>query len=311
MADETDFQNRIGSQFRDTGHTYTAEDVIGKGSFGSVFKTKVNETGEIVAIKKVFQDRRYKNRELPIMEELNHPNVIYTKHAFFTPADKEGDVYLNLVMDYHPTTAYRMLRGLHREGKTMPFTLVKLYAYQLLRSIAYTHGIGVCHRDIKPQNLLIDTEHQVMKLCDYGSAKKLDPAETNVNYICSRYYRAPELVFGSSNYTNSIDVWSAGCVIGELILKRPVFPGDTGVDQIVEIMKILGTPSREQVKQMNPLFDAYSFPGIKSTPLHKIFPPETPRGAIHLLQSLLVYEPEKRPAPLAALAHEFFDELRQ
>ena len=84
-----------------------------------------------------------------------------------------------------------------------------------------------------------------MKLCDYGSAKKLDPAETNVNYICSRYYRAPELVFGSSNYTNSIDVWSAGCVIGELILKRPVFPGDTGVDQIVEIMKILGTPSRE------------------------------------------------------------------
>jgi len=87
-----------------------------------------------------------------------------------------------------------------------------------------------------------------MKLCDYGSAKKLDPAETNVNYICSRYYRAPELVFGSSNYTNSIDVWSAGCVIGELILKRPVFPGDTGVDQIVEIMKILGTPSREQVK---------------------------------------------------------------
>jgi len=87
-----------------------------------------------------------------------------------------------------------------------------------------------------------------MKLCDYGSAKKLDPAETNVNYICSRYYRAPELVFGSSNYTNSIDVWSAGCVIGELILKRPVFPGDTGVDQIVEIMKILGTPSRDQVK---------------------------------------------------------------
>jgi serine/threonine protein kinase len=70
----------------------------------------------------------------------------------------------------------------------------------------------------------------MVKLCDYGSAKKLDPAETNVNYICSRYYRAPELVFGSSNYTNAIDVWSAGCVIGEFMLKRPVFPGDTGVD---------------------------------------------------------------------------------
>ena len=150
-----------------------------------------------------------------------------------------------------------------------------------------------------------------MKLCDYGSAKKLDPAETNVNYICSRYYRAPELVFGSSNYTNSIDVWSAGCVIGELILKRPVFPGDTGVDQIVEIMKILGTPSREVVKQMNPLFDAYSFPAIKSTPLHKIFPADTPRDAIDLLKQLLVYEPERRPAPLAALAHPFFDELRR
>jgi serine/threonine protein kinase len=87
----------------------------------------------------------------------------------------------------------------------------------------------------------------VLKLCDFGSAKQLVKGEPNVSYICSRYYRAPELIFGNSNYTTSIDVWSVGCVIAELMLGQPIFPGESGVDQLVEIIKILGTPSKEQI----------------------------------------------------------------
>lgn len=93
-------------------------------------------------------------------------------------------------------------------------------------------------RDIKPQNLLISSDNAVLKLCDFGSAKYLIPSEPNVSYICSRYYRAPELIFGSTNYTNSIDVWSAGTVLTETLIGRPVFPGESGVDQLVEIIKV-------------------------------------------------------------------------
>lgn len=127
----------------------------------------------------------------------------------------------------------------------VPPILVKLYAFQLMRSIAYIHAMGICHRDIKPQNILVDPESHVLKLCDFGSAKQLVKGEPNVSYICSRYYRAPELIFGNSEYDCVIDVWSVGCVIAELMLGQPIFPGESGVDQLVEIIKILGTPSKE------------------------------------------------------------------
>ena len=107
-------------------------------------------------------------------------------------------------------------------------------------------------RDIKPQNLLIHPTTGVLKLIDFGSAKILVPGEPNVSYICSRYYRAPELIFGATNYTAAIDVWSTGCVMAELMLGQPLFPGESGIDQLVEIIKVLGTPTREQIKTMNP-----------------------------------------------------------
>lgn len=84
--------------------------------------------------------------------------------------------------------------------------------------MAYIHALGICHRDIKPQNLLVDPTNHVLKICDFGSAKKLLKGEVNVSYICSRYYRAPELIFGATEYNNAIDVWSVGCVIAELLL---------------------------------------------------------------------------------------------
>ena len=112
----------------------------------------------------------------------------------------------------------------------MPVLLVKIYTYQLMRSLAYVHALGICHRDIKPQNLLVDTNKHILRLCDFGSAKRLVQGEPNVSYICSRYYRAPELIFGATDYTPAIDVWSAGCVSAEMLLGSPLFPGESGVD---------------------------------------------------------------------------------
>ena len=129
----------------------------------------------------------------------------------------------------------------------------QLYTYQLCRSLAYIHSLGVCHRDIKPQNLLVHPETHLLKLCDFGSAKILVKGEPNVSYICSRYYRAPELIFGATDYTCCIDVWSVGCVLAELLLGVPLFPGESGVDQLVEIIKVCpgggaGSEARERLR---------------------------------------------------------------
>lgn len=149
-----------------------------------------------------------------------------------------------------------------------------------------------------------------MKLCDFGSAKILLTKEPNVSYICSRYYRAPELIFGATNYTVTIDLWSTGCVMAEMMLGQPLFPGESGIDQLVEIIKVLGTPTKEQLVSMNPNYTEHRFPQIKPHPFSKVFKSKTPEESIQFLTLLLQYCPEKRIAAIEAMAHPYFDELR-
>ncbi|KAJ4956989.1 hypothetical protein NE237_013772 [Protea cynaroides] len=290
--------------------SYMAERVVGTGSFGVVFQAKCLETGEAVAIKKVLQDKRYKNRELQILRLLDHPNVVQLKHCFYSTTEKD-EVYLNLVQEYVSETVYRVSKHYTRMGHHMPLIHVQLYTYQICRALNYIHSdIGVCHRDIKPQNLLVNPHTHQLKLCDFGSAKMLVPGEPNISYICSRYYRAPELIFGATEYTTAIDIWSVGCVLAELLLGQPLFPGESGVDQLVEIIKVLGTPTREEIKCMNPNYTEFKFPHIKAHPWHKIFHKRMPPEAVDLVSRLLQYSPNLRCTALEACAHEFFDDLR-
>ncbi|KAA8588052.1 hypothetical protein FQN60_001246 [Etheostoma spectabile] len=187
------------------------------------------------------------------MRKLDHCNIVRLRYFFYSSGDKKDEVYLNLVLDYVPETVYRVARHYSRAKQTLPMVYVKLYMYQLFRSLAYIH-----------------------------SAKQLVRGEPNVSYICSRYYRAPELIFGATDYTSSIDVWSAGCVLAELLLGQPIFPGDSGVDQLVEIIKVLGTPTREQIREMNPNYTEFKFPQIKAHPWTKVFPAAYPPEAIAL-----------------------------
>ncbi|KAG5727605.1 Protein kinase gsk3 [Termitomyces sp. T112] len=292
--------------------SYTNCKVIGNGSFGVVFQARLASTKESddIAIKKVLQDKRFKNRELQIMRLVSHPNVVDLKAFFYSNGDKKDEVYLNLVLEYVPETVYRASRHYAKLKQPMPMLQIKLYMYQLLRSLAYIHSVGICHRDIKPQNLLLNPATGVLKLCDFGSAKILVAGEPNVSYICSRYYRAPELIFGATNYTTNIDIWSTGCVMAELMLGQPLFPGESGIDQLVEIIKVLGTPSREQIKTMNPNYMEHKFPQIKPHPFSKVFRPRTAPEAIDLVSKLLEYTPGARLSAVEAMVHPFFDELR-
>ncbi|KAJ2340552.1 glycogen synthase kinase 3, partial [Coemansia erecta] len=250
------------------------------------------------------------NRELSVMRSVFHRNIVGLRYFFYSQDDKD-DIYLNLVLEYVPETIYRVTRQYAKAKQPVPPLYVKLFMYQLFRSLNYIHSLGICHRDIKPQNLLVNSSTGVLKLCDFGSAKTLIAGEPNVSYICSRYYRAPELIFGATNYTGRIDIWSAGCVMAELMLGQPLFPGESGIDQLVEIIKVLGTPTKEQIRTMNPNYMDHRFPQIKPHPFSRIFRGRATPEAIDLITKLLDYTPTMRLSSIQAMTHPFFDELRE
>ena len=162
------------------------------------------------------------------MRIVRHPNIVELKAFYYSNGERVGtapqaqassthklqrdEVYLNLILEFVPETVYRASRYFNKMKTVMPILEVKLYIYQLFRSLAYIHSQGICHRDIKPQNLLLDPSTGVLKLCDFGSAKILVENEPNVSYICSRYYRAPELIFGATNYTTKIGAFFSGVI---------------------------------------------------------------------------------------------------
>lgn len=173
-------------------------------------------------------------------------------------------------MEFLPETLSKLIRANYKQKTRLSSLLIKLYSYQMFRALIYLSARGIAHRDIKPQNILLDPASNVLKICDFGSAKKLVKGEPNIAYICSRYYRAPELIFGATEYTCDIDTWSIGCVVAELFRGEPIFAGDSAVDQLVEIIKVLGTPTIEQVKKMNPENKDFKFPQIKPQPWGKV-----------------------------------------
>ena len=294
---------------------YTDYIPIGCGTFGTVYKAKCEQTNQTVAIKRVYQDIRYKNRELQILQELNHINVIKIKNYFYTVGQrKANEKYLNVVMEYFPESLGNVIKNSTEYVKPKLSSLdIKIYAYQMIHALYYLECIGVCHRDIKPQNILINQEMKLLQLCDFGSAKKLNANETNVSYICSRYYRAPELIFNSEYYTNAIDMWSVGCVIAEMVLGSPLFQGNSSVDQLVEIIKVLGTPNKKQIVEMNCKYKQFCFPLIKCFTFKEVFEKvnvNIDKCFYDLLKKIFVYEPKQRIKPLNALTHPFFDALR-
>ena len=279
--------------------------IVGQGTFGVVYKVKERKSGKVYAIKKVFQDPNYRNREFTIVVELNHINCIKVHNYFFTK--DSGQTYLNLVMDYVSDTLYRVLRYYKKKGIEFPDPLGKIYAYQMFRALAYMHGLGIVHRDIKPQNILVDTTDHRLVVCDFGSAKKIPKGEKSVAYICSRYYRAPELILEQERYGPEIDMWSIGCVVAEMFLGEPIFPGSSSKDQMIRIMKVLGTPTAADIKSMTANTQV-TMPEFQGTGLK--FPQNTNPQLLDLLRQVLVYNPQKRLKPLKALMHPYFDELR-
>ena len=164
-------------------HLYKIERVCGNGSFGIVFQGKILHTGETIAIKKVYQDRRFRNREFSIMSLLDHPNIVKVRHAFYTTGEKLDEIYLNLVMNYVPENLNRLNKSLFEKKEMLPVFLIKLYCFQIARALNYIHNKKICHRDIKPQNILLDPQTNRIYICDFGSAKMLKREDKLIEFI--------------------------------------------------------------------------------------------------------------------------------
>ena len=303
-------KNKNESNKKSSDYLYKVDRVCGNGSFGIVFQAKVIQTGEVVAIKKVYQDRRYKNREYTLTKTLNHPNVIRLTHAFYTTGEKKDEIYLNLVMNYVPDNLNRINRNYIQKKEQFPIFLIKLYCFQIARALNYIHAKHICHRDIKPQNILIDPSTNRVFLCDFGSAKILNKDENNVTYICSRFYRAPELIMEITKYDESIDIWSFACVIAELLKGKPLLKTEKTQEQLKKIIELFGGPKEEDLSGIpNKKEIAYQVRKFKPKPLEQIFP-KTPKDLLDLLSKMFVYNPKKRITAMEIMAHPFFDDLR-
>nr|CCC94408.1 unnamed protein product [Trypanosoma congolense IL3000] len=296
---------------------YTVERIAGQGTFGTVQLARDKTSDMLVAIKKVIQDPRFKNRELQIMQQLTklrHPNIVSLKNFFFTAGGegRRSDVYLNVVMEFVPETLHRVCRNYYRRLVNPPLILVRVFMFQLLRSVACLHipSINICHRDIKPHNVLVDGKTGELKLCDFGSAKKLVPEEPNVAYICSRYYRAPELIFGNQYYTTAVDIWSVGCIFAEMLLGEPIFCGENSAGQLREIVKVLGQPSKEELQKLNGTNMEINT-NAKAMAWESVFKQPLPAEVYDLCSKIFKYVPEQRITPMEALCHPLFNELRE
>lgn len=286
---------------------YQITKVLGRGAFGIVCCAK-SPSGETVAVKKVKIDPTHKNREIDILKLLKHKNCISLQNSFKTTGSKPGIRYINIVMDYLPMSLHKFAYSYKKNQKYPPIFYVKLFSYQLFTGLSYIHSIGVTHRDIKPENVIIDPATGELKICDFGSAKMLHPNEESIAYIASRFYRAPELILGSTHYTTAIDIWAAGCVIVELLNGgSPLFPGKTSKSQLTEIVSVIGRPTKDDL-------NSFSHPNVyinghQTTTIERSLPKHVPADILDLLSKIFVYNPKERYTAEQCMRHSCFDEL--
>ncbi|KAH7513884.1 mitogen-activated protein kinase homolog MMK2 [Ziziphus jujuba] len=284
---------------------------IGRGAYGIVCAAVNSETHEEVAIKKIGNafdnriDAKRTLREIKLLRHMNHENVIAIKDIIRPPKKETfNDVYI--VYELMDTDLHQIIRS----DQQLTDDHCQYFLYQLLRGLKYVHSANVLHRDLKPSNLLLNSNCD-LKIGDFGLARTTSETDFMTEYVVTRWYRAPELLLNCSEYTAAIDVWSVGCILGEIMTREPLFPGKDYVHQLRLITELIGSPddaslgflrsdnARRYVKQLPQCRKqqfAARFPNISS-------------GAVDLLEKMLVFDPNKRITVDEALCHPYLSSL--
>lgn len=281
---------------------------IGKGTYGVVYKAKDNATGKLVALKKIILQNDDEGvpatsiREIALLKEVSqHRNVVQLLEVInenqklflaFEFLDKDLKAYMNSV-----------------QGPLDP-DLIKSYLYQLVLGINFCHMHRVLHRDLKPQNLLIDSTG-LLKIADFGLARAFSiPLPQYTHEVVTLWYRAPEVLLGAKKYSTPLDVWSIGCIFGEMVTKRAIFPGDSEIDELYKIFQVLGTPNEQSWPGVSalPEYKAGVFPKWPARNLAEKVPSMDPHG-LDLFAKMLIYLPSERISTKEALKHPYFASL--
>mmetsp|Transcript_77365 Transcript_77365/g.201634 ORF Transcript_77365/g.201634 Transcript_77365/m.201634 type:complete len:362 (+) Transcript_77365:50-1135(+) len=283
---------------------------LGRGAYGIVWKAIDKKTREVVALKKCFDafqnatDAQRTFREIMFLQELNgHENIVKLLNVL--KADNDQDIYL--VTDYMESDLHAVIRANILEDIHKTYII-----HQLLRSLRYMHSGQMLHRDIKPSNILLNSDCQV-KVCDFGLARSVlhrgdnAPNPVLTDYVATRWYRAPEILLGSTSYTKGVDLWSVGCILGELMSGKPVFPGTSTMNQLDRIMEVTGRPASEDVEAIRSPFAATmleSLPMSRPRPFSQLFPNASVE-ALDMVRLYLMFNPDKRISAKDALQHPY------
>jgi len=295
---------RFRIDFNPKMEKYSKFSKIGEGTYGVVYQGLNRATGERVAMKNIKLESgegipSTAIKEISLLKSLEHPNIVRLYDVIHI-SDKE----ITLVFEYLDQDLYKYME----EVGVITTDIIKCFLRQLLIGIAYCHERRIYHRDLKPQNLLINKNQNELKLADFGLARSFGiPLRNKSNSVVTLWYRSPEILLGSTKYTSAIDMWSIGCIFAEMAAGRSLFPGHCDEDQLLEIYKVLGSPEAEwpEIKNL-PDYQEY----LKFVPRDlDVFVPGLCADGIDLLKKMLQYDPSKRISAKKALAHPFLKEI--
>ena len=293
---------------------------IGQGTFGKVYLSKIvrNNIETKVAIKKIYNDNNFYNREIKINKILssdNHPNIVKVLDTY----NENNNSITCIVMEYIPKNLRSILTELLNRDLRLKLSHANTYMYQLANALDFIHKKNILHRDLKPDNILINPSNNVLKLADFGSAKQIIPNNVNITYIVSRFYRAPELILDRNLYDSKIDIWSYGCILAEITLGSPLFIGNDNVEMLVEIIKILGSVKYEDIISMRRNIEdsiVFEFPFKIAKEWNNVFKLKYKNKMINvsygfkyekLLSSILLWKPCDRLNAEQIMNNDFFE----
>ncbi|KAK3227875.1 hypothetical protein Dsin_007737 [Dipteronia sinensis] len=284
---------------------------IARGAFGIVCAAVNAETHKQVAIKKIGNafdniiDAKRTLREIKLLRHMEHENVIAIKDLIRPPKmETFNDVYI--VYELMDTDLQQIIRS----DQKLTDDHCQYFSYQLLRGLKYVHSANVLHRDLKPSNLLLNSNCD-LKIGDFGLARTTSETDFMTEYVVTRWYRAPELLLNCTEYTATIDIWSVGCILGEIMTREPLFPGKDYVHQLRLITELIGSPDDASLgflRSNNARRYVRQLPQCRKQQFATRFP-NMSRGAIDLLEKMLVFDPNKRITVDEALCHPYFSSL--
>ncbi|KAL5988469.1 Cyclin-dependent kinase B2-1 [Asimina triloba] len=291
---------------------YEKLEKVGEGTYGKVYKARERATGKIVALKKTRLHEDDEGvppttlREVSLLRMLSVDPHVVRLLDLKQGQNKEGNTVLYLVFEFMDTDLKKYIRSLRDTPEKIPVKNVKILMYQLCKGVAFCHGHGVLHRDLKPHNLLMDQKTMMLKIADLGLSRAFTvPIKKYTHEILTLWYRAPEILLGASRYSTPVDIWSVG---SELVTTQPLFPGDSELQQLLHIFRLLGTPNEEVWPGISQLPDWHEYPQWQPQSLSSAVPNLDSDG-LDLLSKMLKYDPSKRISAKKAMEHPYFSDL--